>query len=257
MIVWRDGALGDGPPELVPPVDRVGVFTTVGCDGGALYEWPRHRHRLIASLAELLPDRGIVLPHEHDLARLLKAAELRGPARLRVAAAERFGRPVVEASASSIPRAPESGRQLRLGIHRWCGADPAHKVLARRLWQSAGEAARARGFDDALLVDARGRVCETSVGNVFAVRGDRVVTPPAPSRALPGIMREWLLEHLPELGLTPVVTEVQLGDLERADELWVTNAVIGIRAVAQAGERAWGDWPVLTRVRAEGVPAPG
>lgn len=91
-------------------------------------------------------------------------------------------------------------------------------ILARQ------EAAR-RGADDAVLLNTRERVAETSIANLFAVIGGDLLTPPLSEGVLPGIMRAAVLAD--GAGERPLTAE----DLSRADEIFLTSA-LGIRSVA-------------------------
>ncbi|WP_242106813.1 aminotransferase class IV family protein [Luteimonas aquatica] len=71
--------------------------------------------------------------------------------------------------------------------------------------------ARLAGYDDALFVDAAGRISEGSIWNVGFWDGARVVWPQAP--ALHGIMQQLLEAGLRETGVAQVRREIGLGDL--------------------------------------------
>jgi len=57
------------------------------------------------------------------------------------------------------------------------------------------EQARAAGFDDAIIVNAKGNICEGSVTNLIAYIDGRWVTPPTSDVLLPGIIRQMLIEN--------------------------------------------------------------
>jgi anthranilate/para-aminobenzoate synthase component I len=74
-----------------------------------------------------------------------------------------------------------------------------------------------------LLVDGDGSVLEASWGNVWAIEGDRLVTPPADGRILPGVTRARLLA----LDLEAVEDELTLERLRAADGAFLTSALRG------------------------------
>jgi branched-chain amino acid aminotransferase len=97
------------------------------------------------------------------------------------------------------------------------------KILSWAMNLTWVEDARAKGFDEAVLLNERGEVSECTSANIFIARGNRVWTPPLRSGCLPGVTREVILSevHAPgfEIGeqvLTPV-------DLETADEVFITS----------------------------------
>jgi branched-subunit amino acid aminotransferase/4-amino-4-deoxychorismate lyase len=70
-------------------------------------------------------------------------------------------------------------------------------------------------------------------------------------------MRSWLLEHLGRAGLAAEVCEVTVDGLASADEVWLSNAVIGLRRVGAVGDQRWRVWPRFELLLDLGIPAPG
>ena len=102
-----------------------------------------------------------------------------------------------------------------------------HKTTHRPFYERALRWARARGFDEAILVNARGEVTEGTRTNVFVRRGGRLVTPPLASGGLGGVYRAHLLATHPE-----AAEEVLwAADLRSADVVYLCNAVRGLHAV--------------------------
>ena len=86
----------------------------------------------------------------------------------------------------------------------------------------AKNAAVAAGFDEAAFVDG-GFVTECSASNLFAVIGDKLVTPPVGTKVLPGITRAVVLELAAELGIEVDERAIREDEAPRADELFVTS----------------------------------
>ncbi len=95
-----------------------------------------------------------------------------------------------------------------------------------------------RGADDALLRNTAGRIAESSLANVFAVKGGIAHTPPLAEGALPGIMRGAVMARC-RVRETPLAVE----DLARADEIFLTNS-LGIRPVVALDDRGFAPGPV-------------
>jgi branched-chain amino acid aminotransferase len=92
-----------------------------------------------------------------------------------------------------------------------CGAY-ANSYLARRDAQLAG-------FDDGLMLDREGRICEASASNVFFLESKALVTPALTPDIFPGITRTFLLETARRLGLETrerAVYPAELGTFEGA-----------------------------------------
>ncbi len=257
-MIWQDGKIRREAPLCVPPAHVEGVMTTVGCDGGRVLLWEMHRQRLLGFPGLVVEES--VLPQPQDLESLLEASGCLAPSRLRVSVwrDSSTGTVRVEAVCSPLKACGPGQKPVWLAVVRW--EDPpeaGHKVIARHRWHDAGERSVAWGGDDALAVGYEGRLLETSKANIFVRRGSVVVTPPAPARCLPGIMRQVVLETLPSVGLKVEEKDVFLDELTFADEIWITNAVAGIVRVGRVGERIWDSWPFHRRLVTMSIPAPG
>jgi len=103
--------------------------------------------------------------------------------------------------------------------------------------------ARAAGVDDALLLNGRGDVCEAATANVFAVMGGRLVTPSTESGPVVGVARSVVLELAVGRGLAVEERVLELAELKAADELFLTNSIVGAQPVVQVddegGQRLW------------------
>ncbi|MGH7163816.1 MAG: aminotransferase class IV, partial [Planctomycetota bacterium] len=86
--------------------------------------------------------------------------------------------------------------------------------------------------DDALLVSEDGSYLECTTANVFFVLGSRLLTPAASAPILPGIARARVLGVARALGYEPEEGRVGDDEARRAEECFVTNAVLLAHAVA-------------------------
>lgn len=68
--------------------------------------------------------------------------------------------------------------------------------------------AKAKGADDALFLNTAGRLASTALANVFVADGHRLLTPRRSDGVLPGIMRQWLIDAAPAVGLVVEETEI-------------------------------------------------
>ena len=100
---------------------------------------------------------------------------------------------------------------------------------------AANEAAKA-GAGDALLLSTKGMVSCSTIGNVFALFGKTIITPPISDGVLPGIMRSKILDCAPDLGLQALESTLALADLKKADGLFLTNSLRIIRRVSKLDE---------------------
>lgn len=93
--------------------------------------------------------------------------------------------------------------------------------------------AEGKGADDALLLNDRDGVAETSTCNLFCVRGESVYTPPANAGILPGITRQLVFELCAKLKLKCIEQNLQRRDLAGADGIFVTSSVLEIVEVIE------------------------
>jgi len=246
-------AAADAPIPALGPGFQFGhgLFETMRLRGGRPVFLQRHLARLEAGLARIGLDwpkrdgladrlREVIAasPASHDVLKLIVFAEDGGPGELIHTRASRY-------------RPEDYKRGFRL--HSVAASPPAPlvaglKALAFLSWRLAQEAAQQAGADEALLIGADGELYEGSVSNVYLVRDGVVLTPPRSSGILPGIIREVLLEQS-----EPPVREELLfrDDLARADEVFVSNSILGVMPVSAWENQTWpgAAGPVTTRLR--------
>lgn len=95
------------------------------------------------------------------------------------------------------------------------------------------------GADDAVMLDTHGFVAETNATNLFAVRGDEVVTP-HPDACLPGITRGIVLELSQAAGHRTTERNVSLVELYTADEVFTTGTMGELAPVGEIDGRVVG-----------------
>ncbi len=135
---------------------------------------------------------------------------------------------------------PEAG--VRVTPLTIAGGWGAHKWIDRWVLEAAGNGSLP------LVVDHdHTTVLEASRANVFIVEGDRLVTPPADGRILPGVTRARLVAVF---GVREEV--VSLDRLAAADEVFLSGSVRGVEAVSVCrGRRVWVPGPVTRAVAAQ------
>jgi branched-chain amino acid aminotransferase len=101
--------------------------------------------------------------------------------------------------------------------------------------------AQLAGFDEALVLNENGHVCEGSVENLFVVRGGVVVTPPVTEDILEGITRRTVIQLLREdLGATVVERPIDRTEIYLADEVFLTGTGVQTVAVTRVDHRPIG-----------------
>lgn len=108
------------------------------------------------------------------------------------------------------------------------------------------------GFDEAIMLNSDGHVCEGSAENLFLVRASRVITPPVQDNILEGITRQSLIGLLRELGIEVVERSVDRSELYVADEVFLCGTGAQIAPVIDIDHRPIGDGqagPIATRLQ--------
>jgi branched-chain amino acid aminotransferase len=97
------------------------------------------------------------------------------------------------------------------------------------------------GYPEVIMLNAQGYVCEGTGDNVFIVKKNKVITPPAYLGILPGITRDAVMEMARELGYAVEEAVFTLHDLYTADECFLTGTAAEVVPVVQADARPIGD----------------
>jgi branched-chain amino acid aminotransferase len=102
--------------------------------------------------------------------------------------------------------------------------------------------ALAAGFDEAIMLNMDGHVCEGTGENIFLVHGQTIATPTLESNVLPGITRDTVIDLARrELGLTIEERLVDRSELYTADEVFLTGTAAHIQGVGSVDHRPVGD----------------
>lgn len=256
-MLWRDGAIVPGIQAPLDHTDRGltlgdGLFDTALALGGRVAFEDAHIARLVAG-AETL---GIPAEAERVRAAMRAlAGQGRGDAdRLAIRTTLTRGsgprglKPPPDPHPTLFATAAPSAKgaafaPLRLwptGIARNDTSPAARlKTLGYLDAVLAAREAAASGFDESLFCNTRGRVACAGTGNVFAVLGDRLVTPPLADGVLAGIIRAEVLGLAGACGLRPEEGSLSLSELLGAEAVFVTNSLRLLAPVTAIGATAF------------------
>jgi branched-chain amino acid aminotransferase len=108
------------------------------------------------------------------------------------------------------------------------------------------------GFDEAILLNARGKVSEGSACNLMLVRRGVLVTPPVTADILEGITRRSILQIARDAGIPVEEREIDRSELYVCDELFFCGTGVQVTAVTQVDRRPVGTGtpgPITTRLQ--------
>ena len=223
-----------------------GLFTTVRIVRGEAFAYERHWRRLEKDAAlirlPLIYTGARVRVQLQELIRTNRVKE--GCARIYLVwntvgswkSDEKMAEVDLVIATADLPHYPEMVR-LALREHGRHAASPLAGVKTISWLDSvwAAEEAKREGYDEVVLLNERGEVTECTAANIFAVRNDKVITPPLSSGCLEGVTRGVLMEIAAEAGTTVVEQAMRPEDLYAADEVIITSTnrnVIGVKEIA-------------------------
>ncbi|MBI4201140.1 MAG: branched-chain amino acid transaminase [Chloroflexi bacterium] len=98
------------------------------------------------------------------------------------------------------------------------------------------------GFDEAILLNQQGYVCEGTGENIFIYRKGKLATPPLEDNVLPGITRDTVMNIAGnELGLEVEERHIRRSELYMADEIFLTGTAAHLTPVGYVDNQAIGD----------------
>ena len=93
--------------------------------------------------------------------------------------------------------------------------------------------AKENDLNNCILINEKKHVVEAANGNVFIVKGNVIKTPLLSEGAIKGIARKKVIEMIHELeGLELIETEISPFELQKSEEVFITNAIVGIQPVS-------------------------
>lgn len=109
--------------------------------------------------------------------------------------------------------------------------------------------AKENHLNDALLLNAQGNLADATIANLFLVQNGLIKTPALSEGPVGGVMRKYVLSQLRERGYEVKEGVVSVEDLLGASEVFLTNAIYGMRWVKQCEKASYDHQlvPVLYR----------
>jgi branched-chain amino acid aminotransferase len=238
--VLHNGEIRSAAEKLIAPgqvgfLNGWGVFSTLRVTEGVLFAFERHYARLRRD-ADLLhvPFRLSQGELRTSLLSLVEA-NLAFDSVLRVAFVRNkgglFEGPGSETDCDLVAFTADvnqwgSGARLTYVANARFGASPFAGTKATSWAQNLTwyEQAHELGFDEALLLNEFGQICECTSANIFAIKGRHVYTPPLlTSGCLPGVTRTILLEEVHVPGVFVEERSLDRGQLESSDCVFITS----------------------------------
>jgi branched-subunit amino acid aminotransferase/4-amino-4-deoxychorismate lyase len=221
-----------------------GVFTTVAIHSGLPFLWDAHWSRLLAHAERA----GVECDFGDNeaallLAHLIEANQVEeGRARVHLLARAVHGRWQLgreEGRASDLllltadPWPAPEALALTVSPYRvnTCSPLVSLKTISRLEQVMAWDEARARDFDEAVMVNERGEVVAATAANIFWVKHGTLYTPALATGAVAGTTRARVLELASEMAVPASEGVHTLHDMAEAEEMFLTSASLGVALV--------------------------
>lgn len=108
------------------------------------------------------------------------------------------------------------------------------KLSGNILYSLASNYAMANQLDDCLIINETGNIIESIISNIFWIKNRQVHTVPLNEGCVAGVMRAFLIENITVTQQTCTIEQ-----LLDADEIFLTNALRGIRPVSQFKQKMY------------------
>jgi branched-chain amino acid aminotransferase len=228
-----------------------GIFETIRFEGESAPLWDRHMIRLLQSSHQLgwdLPALFTTDRLREDVLRVIKKNKLAGSIRVRITAS--FGEGglfdgdgklsfLIEAWPLDPGRTTFNNNGWVIGCYDQArkSADwlSRMKSTSALIYTQAAAYARSEKWNDALILNSQNHLCDSCIANLFLVRDGRIITTDSEQGAVEGVMQGWLIDQL-QSAYSIERRAISPAELIEAEEVFLTNALFGIRWVGRLGD---------------------
>ena len=106
------------------------------------------------------------------------------------------------------------------------------------------EEALKNGYDEVIFLNEKGFVTEGSISNIFIVKDKKIHTAKVESGLLPGVVRKFVIDKF-----EVIEKEIVIEDLFNADELFITNSLLGIMGIRKLENKIFQENKITIRIR--------
>lgn len=99
--------------------------------------------------------------------------------------------------------------------------------------------AKSEKWNDAIILNTAGKICDSTIANIFLVKDEVIYTPQLSEGCVAGIMRKMLVRFLTKTDFKIKETVLSVDELMDADEVFFTNSIYNIRWVQRIEEKQY------------------
>ena len=103
--------------------------------------------------------------------------------------------------------------------------------------------------DEGIMLDENHNVISVTQGNIYAIHGNTLITPKLDKCGVEGTRRAVILDLAKPLGIKVKVDTLSVKELGQADEVFISNSIIGIQSISQIGGISFGESPITKKIK--------
>jgi len=103
--------------------------------------------------------------------------------------------------------------------------------------------------DEGIMLDENHNVISVTQGNIYAIHGNKLITPKLDKCGVEGTRRAVILDLTKHLGIEVKVEVLSVEKLGQADEVFISNSIIGIQSIRQIGGIGLGESPITKKIK--------
>ncbi|WP_435263387.1 aminotransferase class IV [Tenacibaculum sp. nBUS_03] len=127
-------------------------------------------------------------------------------------------------------------------FYNYSGLLSTVKTTNRMLNTLASIFAKENDFDNCILLNERKGVVEVTNGNIFIVKGNTIKTPALTEGCIKGVIRKKIIEIVTKHpDFTIEETTISPFEIQKSDEVFITNAIVGITSVTNYRKKIFND----------------
>ena len=230
-----------------------GIFETIKVVHKKVIFWEDHYFRLMASMRMLrmkIPMEFTLEFLEQEILKTVDSIEKAGNFRVRLNVFRKDGglytpktnaiNYLIEASEISTPSKTTYEIDVFKDFYNYSGLLSTIKTNNRMLNTLASIYADENDLDNCVLLNERKGVVEVANGNIFIVKDTVVKTPALTEGCIKGIVRNKVIEILTKnKDFTIEETAISPFEIQKADEVFITNAIAGIQVVTKYKKKSF------------------
>ena len=99
--------------------------------------------------------------------------------------------------------------------------------------------AKKEKWNDAIILNTHGRICDSTIANIFIIKDGIISTPSLKEGCVAGVMRKKIIQELATTDFELIEKEITKEELMSADEVFFTNSIYNIRWVQRIGDKEY------------------